>query len=83
MLEAQASGTPVVVGPGVPDEALVSGRTGFKVVSFDPRDYAEKLRILLDNESLWKNMSSEARRYAENFDHVKIAKRYVKLYQVR
>jgi len=78
-LEAQASGTPVIVGPGVPDEALVEGKSGFKVRNFDPKEYAERIRILLDDESLWITMSKEARKYAENFDHIKIAKRYLDL----
>jgi len=81
VLEAQASGTPVIVGPGVPDEALVAGKSGFKVTSFNPEEYAEKLRLLLEDGSLWKRMSREARKYAENFDHVKIARRYIELYQ--
>ena len=45
------------------------------------RDYAEKLRILLEDESLWKSISREARNYAENFDHIKITKRYMALYR--
>lgn len=78
-LEAQASGTPVIVGPGVPDEALVKGKSGFKLENFNPKEYAEKIRILLDDKSLWIAMSKEARKYAENFDHIRIAKRYLDL----
>lgn len=80
VLEAQASGTPVIVGPGVPDEALVEGKSGFKISSLDPKEYAEKLRYLLDNRTLWNCMSKEARKHAEKFDHVKIAARYLQLY---
>lgn len=83
VLEAQACGTPAIVGPGVPDEALVLGKSGFKIMSFNPHDYAEKLRVLLENNTLWKNMSKEARRHAENFDHIKISRRYTELYQVK
>jgi len=82
VLEAQACGTPVIVGPGVPDEALVAEKSGFKVASFNPEEYAEKLRVLLEDRSLWRRMSREARKHAENFDHVKIARRYVELYRV-
>ena len=82
VLEAQACGTPVIVGPGVPDEALVAEKSGFKVGSFNPEEYAEKLRVLLEDRSLWRRMSREARKHAENFDHVKIARRYVELYRV-
>jgi glycosyltransferase involved in cell wall biosynthesis len=79
VVEAQACGTPVVAGPGVPDEALINGKTGFKVSSFNPKEYAEKLRELLENESLWKYISREARKYMRNFDHLKIARRYAEL----
>lgn len=80
VLEAQASGTPVIVGPGVPDEALLDKRSGFKIRSFNPKEYAEKLRMLLDDKSLWNSMSREARKYVEKFDHIKIAAKYLKLY---
>jgi len=66
-------------GPGVPDEALINGESGFKIASFNPEEYAEKLRVLLENRLLWKNMSRKARKHAENFDHVKIAKQYAEL----
>jgi glycosyltransferase involved in cell wall biosynthesis len=52
VLEAQACGTPVIVGPGVPDEALIDGESGFKVASFNPEEYAEKLRMLLEDRLL-------------------------------
>lgn len=81
-LEAQASGTPVVVGPGVPDEALIEGKTGFKIRSYDPREYAEKIKLLLEDEYLWSYMSREARKYAENFDHVKITTRYLEIEKI-
>ncbi|MEM3763528.1 MAG: glycosyltransferase, partial [Desulfurococcaceae archaeon] len=77
---AQASGTPVIAGPGVPEEALVEGRTGFKIRSFDPKEYVEKLKCLLDDRTLWSYMSKEARKHAEKFDHTKIAARYLQLY---
>jgi glycosyltransferase involved in cell wall biosynthesis len=79
VLEAQACGTPVIVGPGVPDEALIDGESGFKVASFNPEEYAEKLRVLLEDRLLWKHMSEEARKYVRNFDHLKIARQYIKL----
>lgn len=79
VLEAQASGTPVIAGPGVPDEALADGKSGFKIASFIPEEYAEKLRMLLEDGSLWERMSREARKHVRNFDHVKIAMRYMEL----
>jgi len=79
VLESQACGTPVIAGPGVPDEALINGETGFKVSSFNPEEYAEKLRVLLEDRSLWERMSRKAKEYARNFDHLKIARRYAEL----
>jgi len=49
------------------------------VISFNPERYAEKLKVLLEDRLLWKYMSREARKYARNFDHVKIATQYVEL----
>jgi glycosyltransferase involved in cell wall biosynthesis len=80
VLEAQASCTPVVVGPGVPDEALIHGVTGFKVASFNPTDYARTIAKLISNKDVYYKMSVKAREYAERFDHVKIAREYLKLY---
>jgi glycosyltransferase involved in cell wall biosynthesis len=79
VVEAQACGTPVIAGPGVPDEALINGETGFKVSSFNPKEYAEKLRELLEKRPLWEHMSREARKYVRIFDHLKIARRYAEL----
>jgi glycosyltransferase involved in cell wall biosynthesis len=80
VLEAQASCTPVVVGPGVPGEALIHGVTGFRVTSFNPVDYARVIAGMISNKDLFREMCVKAREYAERFDHVRIAGEYLKLY---
>ncbi len=80
VLEAQASCTPVVVGPGVPDEALTHGVTGFKVTTFDPADYARAVARLIMDRDTYRKMSVKAREYAEKFDYVKITREYLRLY---
>jgi len=67
VLESQACGTQVIIGPGVSDEALINGETSFNASSFNSEEYAEKLKALLDDRSLWEHMSREARKYARNF----------------
>lgn len=79
VLEAQASGTPVIVGPGVPDEALIDGKTGWKINSHNPEHYADALQTLLDDKELWRQMSKEARTFVEKFRDINIAKQYIEL----
>jgi glycosyltransferase involved in cell wall biosynthesis len=80
VLEAQASCTPVVVGPGVPGEAFIHGVTGFRVPSFNPVDYARAIAGMISNKDLFREMCVKAREYAERFDHVRVAREYLELY---
>jgi hypothetical protein len=64
VLEAQASGLPVVVsGSGGPRENMVTGRTGVVCHSDDPRDWAQKIAAMLV-QSNHGRLSHEARMYA-------------------
>jgi len=77
-LEAQASGTPVVASRAIPPEAVVDGVTGYRIS--DPRDsqtFKEKVKALLTDDALWEEMSLRARKHAENFDSLVIAKQYL------
>lgn len=65
-LEAQASGTPVVVSNAIPPEAVVDGVTGFRIP--DPKDvysFREKVLALLEDDELWRRISKNAREHAE------------------
>jgi glycosyltransferase involved in cell wall biosynthesis len=79
-LEAQASGTPVVVSGAVPDEVIMDGITGFKVNTFDPEQYARRLKMLIEG-SRWESISANARKYAREFEATKIAGRYLEIIQ--
>jgi glycosyltransferase involved in cell wall biosynthesis len=67
VLEAQASGLPVVVtDQGGPRENLIDGKTGFIVPADDPEAFVQAALKLIDNASLLKAMKQNARAYAEN-----------------
>ncbi|MCS6875826.1 MAG: glycosyltransferase [Aquificaceae bacterium] len=67
VLEAMASGLPVVVSSrGASHEHVEEGVNGF--IATKPEDFVEKLSILLENESLRKNMAQEAYYRAKSLD---------------
>lgn len=68
VIEAEASGRPVVaVNEGGPRETVVDGRTGY-LVDADPSALAEKLILLLENPERAKAMGLEAQRHiCENY----------------
>jgi glycosyltransferase involved in cell wall biosynthesis len=78
-LEAQASGTPVIVSRAVPPEAVIHGVTGFRLSTFDPNEYAKHIIRLLSDEALWQKMSFYARKHAERFHITTIAQLYIDL----
>ncbi|QOJ79276.1 glycosyltransferase family 4 protein [Infirmifilum lucidum] len=78
-LEAQASGTPVVVSDAVPEEAVVNGVTGIVVRSRDPRAYADALERLMTDEGLWRRMSAAALEHAKKYDVEAVARRWDEL----
>jgi glycosyltransferase involved in cell wall biosynthesis len=60
-VEAMACGTPCVVErSGGPAETVLDGETGFHVAGPDPAAYAEKVRVLLDDEQAFRAMSARA-----------------------
>jgi glycosyltransferase involved in cell wall biosynthesis len=66
ILEAQASGLPVVVtDEGGPKENLIPGKTGYVIPANDENRFAGALHDLIDNPALLKDMKSNARRYSE------------------
>jgi glycosyltransferase involved in cell wall biosynthesis len=61
LLEAQASGTPVLAAPtaGVP-EIISDGETGFLVAADDPAGYARRLAELFRNPALAQSLAENA-----------------------
>jgi glycosyltransferase involved in cell wall biosynthesis len=67
VLEAQASGLPVIVSDrGGPRENLIDQRTGFIVTSEDQEAYLKATLKLIDNPDLLRRMRKTAREYTEN-----------------
>jgi len=67
VLEAQASGVPVVVtDEGGPKENLIPGETGFVVPARDVDAFTHSLLELADNPALLESMREKARKYTEN-----------------
>ena len=67
VMEAQASGIPVIVtDKGGPKENLIEGKTGFIVKAGDINGFVSSVLNLLDNEELLKKMKINARKYMES-----------------
>lgn len=80
-LEAVASGLPILATRVNGTEELIKeGYNGF-LIERNPKDIAEKINILIEDDNLRKQMSKNARRTAENYSWDKIAKRYVEVYE--
>ncbi len=67
LLEAMASGIPVIVtrSGGMP-EIIKDGACGYLVNKNDPEAIAEKLKFLLDNPKIARNMGQKAREIARD-----------------
>ena len=64
-LEAMACGLPVVaVKEGGVRETVINGKTGF-LTQRDPCEFAEKIRLLLEDQDLTKCYGTQARQYIE------------------
>ncbi|MFP3203051.1 MAG: glycosyltransferase, partial [Sulfolobus sp.] len=78
-LEASVSGTPVVGSNCIPEEALIDGYNGFRINGINPKNYAEKLEIMLSNYELWEKMSDNGKKLVEKYDYISISKKYLDL----
>ena len=78
-LEAMASGLPILATKvGGVEDYLRDGYNGF-FVTRDPGDVAEKVNMVLSDESLRRSLGENARKTAEKFDWNKIADKYIEV----
>jgi UDP-glucose:(heptosyl)LPS alpha-1,3-glucosyltransferase len=80
-LEAVASGLPILATKvNGTEELIIEGYNGF-FIRRDPKDIAEKINILIEDDNLRRQMSKNARRTAENYSWDKIAKLTLEVYE--
>jgi D-inositol-3-phosphate glycosyltransferase len=80
-IEAQACGTPVVAANvgGLPT-AVVDGETGVLVEGHDPRNYADVIERLLDDDATRDAMSRAGAEHARQFGWEETARRTLEAY---
>ncbi|MFA6973563.1 MAG: glycosyltransferase family 4 protein [Parcubacteria group bacterium] len=82
MLEAMASGMPIVMTPtGGADELIREGVNGYIVKFKNAADIAEKLEKLITDPAATKSMGAASRRIAEEMSWTKVAQQYFELYK--
>lgn len=81
MLEAMASGMPIIMTPtGGAEELIKEGVNGYIVRFKNSNDIAEKIEKLISNPELTKRMGEESRRIAEQMSWRSVAEKYHELY---
>jgi len=83
LMEAMACGCAAVAsGVGGNPELVEEGRTGFLFRSEDAACLAQKLRVLVENETLRKNLASAGARFVhDHFSIEKSARRMAEIYE--
>lgn len=82
VLEAMANGVPPIASAGGGTEELIEdGKNGFLVSRGDPEMLRDKIMILKDNPSLYKETALCAERSAERFSIGKMAEKFSGLYE--
>jgi glycosyltransferase involved in cell wall biosynthesis len=76
ILEAAACGKPVIVSDIPELKYAVDAGFGLSFKTGDAEDLAEKIKYLIQNESLRKEMGARAREYAKDFTWDKIAETF-------
>ena len=81
-IESLASGTPVVGSlNAITKDILSDGYDGFICKPNDIGMFASRLQMLLNNNSMWENMSRNALSIIRRCDKVSVAKQYLSLYE--
>ncbi len=79
VIEALASGTPVVTSNSISRQVVADGENGYKRDSADHRAVASACDALLSDDRVWQSMSSNATRSAEQFSADRVADLYLQL----
>jgi len=82
VMEAIASGTPIVGSSRLSRDVLVNGVNGL-VADANPSAMAIALRSVLNDDALWLRLSAGARRMAQQFDAFRVARQYIELASAR
>jgi len=80
-LEAVASGLPILATKVNGTEELIDDRHNGFFIKRDPADISEKINILIEDETLRKQMGKNARETAENYSWDEIARRTMEVYE--
>jgi glycosyltransferase involved in cell wall biosynthesis len=82
LIEAMACGLPVVCTDGKGNRDLIhEGENGFMVWERDPKLLADKIELLLKNETLRKEMGEKARVFAQEFGMENYVKELLSIYK--
>jgi glycosyltransferase involved in cell wall biosynthesis len=82
VMEAIASGTPIVGSSRLSRDVLVNGVNGI-VADANPSAMAIALGSVLNEDALWLQLSAGARRMAQQFDAFRVARQYIELASAR
>lgn len=82
LIEAMACGVPVISFDceNGPRSIISDGKDGFLIPPFDVDDYAEKLVLLMQNQSLRQEIGMNARKSAEKYELDKIGAQWQQLF---
>jgi 1,2-diacylglycerol 3-alpha-glucosyltransferase len=81
LLEAMALGVPVVSTAVMGTKDILQPQRGALVAQENPRQYADSVRQVLDNEFMRKRLSKDARDYAKEWSAPVMAERLLDYYQ--
>jgi len=78
VMEAIATGTPIIGSETLSRDVLVDGVNGI-VVGTEPKGMAAAFKRLLNDDKLWTRLSAGASRMVKRFDAVVVAAEYIQL----
>ena len=82
LLEAMASGTPIVAGDNPGYTGVLQGRGELSLINpLHTKDFARRLHLFLTDEGTRRSWNSWAKEYVQQFDYPKIVDQYEAVYQ--